>query len=103
MIKSIKGMGNFACYQLMELEKTDDIKKAMKKNLTCDKGQCTSRKGGIPVNSCDYKSKKDEDSDEKQCIYYKQKIEGLEFPQTILNYALYFQLKKISSIIPRCS
>lgn len=97
MIKSIKGMGNFACYQLMDLEKTDDIKNAMKKKLTCDKGQCTSRKGGKPVNSCDYKSKKDEDSDEKQCIYYKQKTEGLEFPQTILNYALYFQLKKFQS------
>lgn len=96
-IKSIKGMGNFACYQLMDLEKTDDIKKAMKKNLTCDKGQCTGRKGGIPVNSCDYKSKKDKDSDEKQCIYYKQKTEGLEFPQTILNYALYFQLKKFQA------
>jgi len=97
IVKSIKGMGNFACYQLMDLEKLDDVKKAIQNKLTCDKGQCTARQRGKPVNSCNYKSKKDGDSDEKQCIYYKQKAEGLESPQTILNYALYFQLKKFQT------
>ena len=99
-LKSIKGMSNFACYQLMDFEKIDKIKEAMKKKLTCEKGKCTSRKDGKPVSFCDYKSKQDEDSDKKQCIYYKQKSDGLEFPQTILNYALYFQLKKFQSKSP---
>ena len=96
-MKSIKGMGNFACYQLMDLEKIDTVQKAMKKNLTCNKGQCTSRIGKKSVDTCNYKSEKDENSDERQCIYYKQKTEGLKFPQTILNYALYFQLKKFQA------
>lgn len=93
-IKSLKGMRNFACYQLMDLEKLENTKNAMRRGLSCDKGQCTRKEGNKKVSSCEYKS---ENKDGKQCIYYKQKKEGLEFPQTILNYAIYFQLKKFQA------
>ena len=89
-IKSIKGMPNFACYQLMDLAEQRDKNRAMRENLTCDKGQCSRQEGTKKVDSCKYKS----GSEGKQCIYYSQKQQGLAAPQTILNYALYFQLKK---------
>ncbi len=89
--KTVKGMPNFACYQQMELEKVSDAAAAMRRGLSCDRGQCTRREGGRQVSSCKYKSG---DQAEKQCLYYKQKDEGLEAPQAILNYAIYFQLKK---------
>ena len=92
-IKSVKGMSNFACYQLMDLEKLGDTKKAMRKGLTCEKGQCTRKEGDKKINSCGYKT----GEDGKQCLYYQQKSQGLEFPQTILNYAIYFQLKKFQA------
>lgn len=90
-LRSIKGMSNFACYQQMDLEKMTDAKKAMRMKLSCDRGQCTRKEGDRTVTACKYKSG---DSAGKQCLYYKQKTEGLQFPQTILNYAIYFQLKK---------
>lgn len=91
-IPTIKGMGNFACYQLMDFEKITNTKQALRKRLSCDKGQCTVRKNGKQVSACDYKTKSDENS--KWCLYYKQKYLGLKAPQTILNYSLYFQMKK---------
>lgn len=99
-IKTIKGMSNFACYQLMDFEKIDDLKKALKKGLTCEKGQCTGMKNGESKTTCKYKPDKENTPDEKTCLYYNQKIEGLRFPQTILNYALYFQLKKFQPKTP---
>ena len=96
-MKSIKGMANFACYQLMDLEKVTGVKKAMRMNLSCDKGQCTKRKDGKQVSACKYKSGHEAD---KQCLYYTQKTEGLKFSQTVLNYAIYFQLKKYQPTLP---
>lgn len=93
-LKSIKGMSNFACYQQMDLAKLHDARGAMRKGLTCDKGQCTRKEGQRQVISCKYKTGSE---DGRQCIYYKQKAEGLAFPQTILNYAIYFQLKKFQA------
>lgn len=93
-LKSVKGMSNFACYQQMDLAKLHEKRAAMRKGLTCDKGQCARKEGQKQVSSCKYKSSSE---DARQCIYYKQKAEGLAFPQTILNYAIYFQLKKFQA------
>lgn len=93
-IRSIKGKSNFACYQQMDLARISSDAQAMRKDLTCDRGQCTRQEGGKQVSSCKYKSA---DAGEKQCIYYMQKANGLACPQTILNYAIYFQLKKFQA------
>ena len=98
-LRSIKGMSNFACYQLMDLEKIDSIPQAIRHKLTCDKGQCTKKVDGKTIHSCKYKSK-GKDADSKWCLYYEQKSAGLESPQAILNYALYFQLKKFQPELP---
>ena len=102
-LKTIKGMSNFPCYQLMDLEKLNDVKKALNKGLTCEKGQCTGMKNGQSKKTCKYKPDKESKSDDPICIYYNQKIKGLESPQTILNYALYFQLKKFQPHTPGVS
>ena len=95
-IPTIKGMSNFACYQLMDFEKITSTKRAIFKKLTCEKGQCTVRKNGKQISACSYKGQP-EDKEGKWCVYYKQKSKGLEAPQTILNYSLYFQMKKFQS------
>lgn len=96
-IKSIKGLSNFVCYQQMDLAEISNERQAISKGLTCDRGQCTRKEGNKSVDSCKYKSGKDV---ARQCIYYKQKREGLESSQTILNYAIYFQMKKFQSSSP---
>lgn len=95
-IPTIKGMSNFACFQLMDFERIKSRKHAILKNLTCDKGQCTVRKNGKQINACKYKGKP-KDPEDNWCLYYEQKSRGLEAPQTILNYSLYFQMKKFQS------
>lgn len=89
-MRSIKGMSNFACRQLMETGKIDSTTMAMAKGMTCDKGRCTGKSAGRVTYVCPYK----DPLDEQQCIYYKQRDDGLRFAQTILNYAMYFQLKR---------
>lgn len=95
-IPTIKGMSNFACFQLMDFEKVENPSDALRKKLTCEKGQCTIRKKGKKPDVCKYKIKPEKEKD-KWCLYYKQKSNGLEAPQTILNYSLYFQMKKFQS------
>ena len=91
---TIKGMSNFACYQQMDLAKIGEKDTAMLRGLTCDRGQCARQEKGKQINTCKYKAG---DEDGKQCIYYKQKSGGLAHNQTILNYAIYFQLKKFQA------
>ena len=93
-MSSIKGMSNFPCYQQMDLAKLQDERKAMAKGLTCEKGQCGRQSNGKIVNSCKYKMG---DESGKQCIYYRQKTNGLASNQVILNYAIYFQMKKLQA------
>ena len=89
----IKGKSNFECRQLMKREHIGEKRRALLKGLTCEKGQCVTKRGGKVVATCEFKSP----NPDGQCVYYKQKEEGLARPKTILNYALYFYLKKFQS------
>lgn len=92
----IKGKSNFECRQLMKRERVGEKRRAFVKGLTCEKGQCMTKKGGRVVDTCEFKSP----NPEGQCTYYRQKDEGLASPRTILNYAMYFNLKKFQSETP---
>lgn len=95
-VKTIKGMTNFPCRQLMDKAEVRSDMQAMKKGLTCDKGQCTTRMGKNVVSVCRHKEVLGPDysgnPNVKPCHYYKQRDAGLQADQTILNYALYFSL-----------
>lgn len=95
-IRRIKGMSNFECHQLMEKSGVTLRSRAMAKGLTCDRGQCVTKSGSKIVATCEYKTAGEHG---RQCVYYKQKEDGLRFHQTVLNYAMYFQLKKYQSDI----
>ena len=96
-LRSIKGKSNFECYQLMDKKHITSSARAKTRNYTCDRGQCTHKLGRRTTFTCEYKNP---EGGGKKCVYYKQKDEGLLFSQTILNYAMYFQLKKFQSEIP---
>jgi Rad3-related DNA helicase len=51
------------------------------------------KKGGKVVSTCEFKAP----NPDGQCAYYEQKERGLARPRTILNYAMYFSLKKFQS------
>lgn len=95
-IPIIKGKSNFECYQLMEKTGITSKSRAFLKRLTCEKGQCMIKRNGKVVDICKFK----EDSQGNQCTYYKQKDEGLQRPRTVLNYAMYFYLKKFQNTTP---
>ena len=96
-LKLIKGKSNFECYQLMEKNQIQNGKIGLLKKLTCEKGRCVIKEGGKVVDTCKYREPR---SDGKQCVYYKQKDEGLAYNQTILNYAMYFHLKAFQPDVP---
>ena len=110
-MSTIKGKGNFACFQLMTSNKIISKPKALQMGLSCSKGICELVVGGKEI-TCKHKDvlyNKDDyglDSfvDEKDkvdpCLYYSQKLNGLRHSKTILNYAIYFQLKKFQALTP---
>lgn len=96
-IKTIKGMANFPCYQLMGRLGIKDDPAAMGKRLTCDKGQCSAKTGKGRVSVCPHKEVADfghtsNGRPAKPCHYYLQKNAGLAADQSALNYAIYFTL-----------
>ena len=99
-LKSIKGKSNFECRQLMEKSGVYDKRRALLKNLTCDRGRCVIKQSGRVMATCEYKAPRD---DGRQCVYYKQKDDGLAYGQTILNYAMYFHLMTFQSDLPGVS
>ncbi len=96
-LRSIKGKSNFECYQLMEKGNIGGRTRALARRYTCDRGQCITKVGNRVTTTCPYKKP---EGRSKQCVYYKQKEDGLEFHQTILNYAMYFHLKKFQPEAP---
>lgn len=92
----IKGKSNFECYQLMERAGVVGKRRAFLKRLTCEKGQCMIKRGGKVVDVCKFKAS----GQDRQCTYYKQKDEGLRNNRTVLNYAMYFYLKKFQNTTP---
>jgi len=104
-LKPIKGKPNFGCLKLMEKDefKKDDFPLAIKKGLTCDRGECiekTSVEGKKFSKNCKFKPALHEYQEgkfkEKICPYYDQKYLALTSPHSLWNYHVYFQLMKFN-------
>jgi Rad3-related DNA helicase len=102
-LKPVKGKQNFPCFKLMASEKVDNPRRAMRWNLTCDKGQCqerVSKKGKEVIEVCKFKPtiKQVEESthDTDSCSYYLQKYEALVAPHSLWNYHAFFQIMKFN-------
>ena len=102
-LKPVKGKQNFACLKLMEFEKINDNKKAMRWGLTCDKGQCQEKinKNGKEVTEiCKFKPtiKQIEDNTytPDSCFYYLQKYDALVSKHSLWNYHSFFQIMKFN-------
>ena len=87
----------------MASEKVDNPRRAMRWNLTCDKGQCqerVSKKGKEVIEVCKFKPtiKQVEESthDTDSCSYYLQKYEALVAPHSLWNYHAFFQIMKFN-------
>ena len=87
----------------MASEKVDNPRRAMRWNLTCDKGQCqerVSKKGKEVIEVCKFKPtiKQVEENthDTDSCSYYLQKYEALVAPHSLWNYHAFFQIMKFN-------
>ena len=87
----------------MASEKVDNPRRAIRWNLTCDKGQCqerVSKKGKEVIEVCKFKPtiKQVEESthDTDSCSYYLQKYEALVAPHSLWNYHAFFQIMKFN-------
>ena len=102
-LKSVKGKQNFPCLKMMESEKVENSRRAMRWGLTCDKGVCQERinkNGKEVVEVCKFKptikqvEEKTHDSD--SCPYYLQKYEALVSRHSLWNYHAFFQIMKFN-------
>ena len=91
-IPSVKGKSNYPCTkQIEEYHHKIDENKAMKLELTCEKGKCVSYKSGTSIKTtCKYKDDIELYS-KKTCPYYQSKYDGLTKKTSIWNYAMFFQ------------
>ena len=76
-LKPVKGKQNFACLKMMESEKVDNSRKAMRWGLTCDKGQCLekiTKNGKNVIEVCKFKPTikqvEDHTQESESCPYY---------------------------------
>ncbi len=105
-LKPVKGKQNFPCLKIMESEKTDNQRRALRWGLTCDKGQCqeTIIKNGKEITEiCKFKPtiKEVEENKHEQnsCYYYLQKYEALVSKHSLWNYHAYFQIMRFNQKI----
>jgi len=87
----------------MASEKVDNPRRAMRWNLTCDKGQCQERvikKGKEVIEVCKFKPTikqvEERTHDAESCSYYLQKYEALVAPHSLWNYHAFFQIMKFN-------
>jgi Rad3-related DNA helicase len=87
----------------MDSEKVDNPRRAMRWNLTCDKGQCqerVSKKGKEVIEICKFKPTikqvEEKTHDSESCSYYLQKYEALVAPHSLWNYHAFFQIMKFN-------
>ena len=105
-MRTIKGKRNFACFQLMTSNKITSKSKALQSSFSCSKGRCELVVNGKKI-VCKHKDVPPDDNGSsdldffvekkdkiESCLYYSQKLNGLRHSKTILNYAIYFHLKK---------
>ncbi|MFB5636962.1 MAG: helicase C-terminal domain-containing protein [Nitrosarchaeum sp.] len=102
-LKPVKGKQNFACLKMMESEKVDNARRAMRWGLTCDKGLCQERinkNGKEIIEVCKFKptiKQVDEHTQEsKSCHYYLQKYDALVSKHSLWNYHAFFQIMKFN-------
>ncbi|MBS3926504.1 MAG: DEAD/DEAH box helicase family protein [Nitrosarchaeum sp.] len=102
-LKPVKGKQNFACLKMMESEKVDNTRRAMRWGLTCDKGQCQEKiikNGKEIVEVCKFKptiKQVDEHTQNTEsCHYYLQKYDALVSKHSLWNYHAFFQIMKFN-------
>ncbi|MGV7225409.1 MAG: helicase C-terminal domain-containing protein [Nitrosopumilus sp.] len=102
-LKPVKGKQNFPCLKLMESEKVDNDRRAMRWGLTCDKGECQERvsKNGKEVfEVCKFKPTigqvEDHTQDAQSCHYYLQKYDALVSKHSLWNYHAFFTIMKFN-------
>jgi Rad3-related DNA helicase len=102
-LKPVKGKQNFACLKMMESEKVDNTRRAMRWGLTCDKGQCLEKiikNGKEIVDVCKFKPTIKQVDDHTQntesCHYYLQKYDALVSKHSLWNYHAFFQIMKFN-------
>jgi len=102
-LKPVKGKQNFPCLKLMELEKIDNPRRAMRWGLTCDKGQCQERinkNGKEVIEFCKFKPTikqvEEKKQDENSCYYYLQKYDALVSKHSLWNYHSFFQIMRFN-------
>lgn len=102
-LKSVKGKQNFPCLKMMESEKVDNTRRAMRWGLTCDKGQCQEKimkEGKDVIEICKFKPtiKQVEDNSQNTecCHYYLQKYDALVSKHSLWNYHAFFQIMKFN-------
>lgn len=102
-LKPVKGKQNFACLKMMESEKVDNARRAMRWGLTCDKGQCQekiNKNGKEVIEVCKFKPTikqvEDHTHEAKSCHYYLQKYDALVSKHSLWNYHAFFQIMKFN-------
>ena len=102
-LKPVKGKQNFPCLKIMQSEKVENSRRAMRWGLTCEKGQCQEKiiKNGKEITEiCKFKPKikqvEENSQEENSCHYYLQKYEALVSKHSIWNYHAYFQIMKFN-------
>ncbi|MEX2193550.1 MAG: helicase C-terminal domain-containing protein [Nitrosarchaeum sp.] len=102
-LKPVKGKQNFACLKMMESEKVDNTRRAMRWGLTCDKGQCQekiNKNGKEVIEVCKFKPTikqvEDNTQEAKSCHYYLQKYDALVSKHSLWNYYAFFQIMKFN-------
>jgi len=102
-LKPVKGKQNFPCLKLMESEKVENERRAMRWGLSCDKGECQERvsKNGKEIfEVCKFKPtiKQVEENtvDSNSCHYYMQKYDALVSKHSLWNYHAFFTIMKFN-------
>ena len=102
-LKPVKGKQNFSCLKLMESEKVENSRRAMRWGLTCDKGQCQERvnkNGKEIIDVCKFKPTikqvEENTQDSQSCHYYLQKYDALVSKHSLWNYHAFFQIMKFN-------
>ncbi len=102
-LKPVKGKQNFPCLKLMQSEKVENTRRAMRWGLTCDKGQCQEKvvkDGKEIVEVCKFKPSikqvEEHTEDVETCQYYQQKYDALVSKHSLWNYHAYFQIMKFN-------
>ncbi|HSB83875.1 MAG TPA: DEAD/DEAH box helicase family protein, partial [Nitrosarchaeum sp.] len=102
-LKPVKGKQNFPCLKMMESEKVDNSRRAMRWGLTCDKGQCQekiNKNGKEIIEVCKFKPTikqvDDHTQDANSCQYYLQKYDALVSKHSLWNYHAFFQIMKFN-------